>query len=195
MQLSYYIDYDRPELPGLSYHERISYLENRLQRILLKPLNEMLDRITHPLEDYSPILIYANAICCAIESMGKFLNGNINLPSNSVFKDFIQKYMHPDFSTKRFNGQLYMEILWADYRNGIAHCFYIKNGGLEVMSQNFRLHNDKCYPMLEIEPEFLLRDFESGVNKYLDDLRKANLPDAIAVNFMKIFNDLYILGK
>jgi hypothetical protein len=49
--------------------------------------------------------------------------------------------------------------------------------------------------MFEIEPEFLLNDFKNGVNKYLSDLKKSNQNDAIAINFMKIFQDLYVDGK
>ena len=195
MSLTHFIDYDRPQLSSLNYIEKVDYLEKRLEKILIKPLEEMLNRIKYDKKDHTPVVIFATTICISIEAMGKFLDGNIKEESNKVFKKFISKYMHSDFISQTFDGRLYVDILWSDFRNGLAHCFYIKNGGIEIFSGEFRQYNDKGMHMLEIEPEFLLNDFKNGVNKYLSDLKKSNQNDAIAINFMKIFQDLYVDGK
>jgi hypothetical protein len=80
--LTGWVDYDRPRLPALGPDERIGYFEKRTRRVALNPLRRILqseilpkDAAGNAIEDSSALLIFGVAVCCSIESLGKFVEG------------------------------------------------------------------------------------------------------------------------
>ena len=73
-QLTGWLDIDAAHLPGLDPAERIDYLELRVRKVLLRPLEQLVesgDFLGNP--DSSALLIVAAAICHGIEAMGRFM--------------------------------------------------------------------------------------------------------------------------
>jgi len=189
-----WIDYDRNDLVKLNKLQKIQYFyDKRVKMILLNPLKLMYKEIMKENKRCSPLLCFGNCICCSIEAFGKFYTGRTQgQNSGKNFRGFIKQYMDSSYFIQRYNSEKYVNILWEDFRNGIAHGFAIKRGGFQ--------HNLKSYfqiinKQLEIEPTLFYHDFLRGVKKYIEDLESSQDTDKIYRNFNKTFTDIYIRGK
>ena len=100
--------------------------------------------------------------------------------------------MDPQFSKKNFNGKRYVDLLWDDFRNGLAHGFTIKQGGFEHCAIYFQEKPIDGFKQLEIDPTNFFEDFKQAISKYLNRLRASSLTDTVRKNFNKAFSDLYI---
>lgn len=104
--------------------------------------------------------------------------------------------MDKEFFTGTFNGKNYVDLLWKDFRNGIAHGFVIKSGGLEHhQPKYFQIKTIKGKNELEIDLQRFYKDFLNGIRNYIKHIQKSKVKDSIFQNFDKTFIDLYIKGK
>ena len=94
-----WVDYDRSQLPVLNPMERVDYLEKRVRLVVVRPMRRILDTEIEPTTDSSALLIFGVSLCCAIEALGKFLNGGTGGNANR-FRTFLSRYLHTDFQTK-----------------------------------------------------------------------------------------------
>lgn len=197
--LTGWLDYDRPSLPTLGRGDRIDYFEKRTRRVALNPLRRILqseilpkDTAGNVIEDSSALLIFGVAVCCSIESLGKFVNGGVG-KNHARFEAFLHRYMDTKFQTERLAGKTYGEILWHYFRNGLAHGFAVCHGGYEGNAGDpyFRPSGT----MLEINPTSLLEDLCEGFNKYMRDLHSASGTDQIYNNFDAVFTSVFINGE
>jgi len=193
-----YVDYDRDLLPKLNKTQKIKYFYNqRVKKLILNPLHEMHESMMEEKKDCSPLLCFGNCICCSIEAFGKFYTGRTERGnSRANFRKFIEKYMDKEFFLKEFKGKKYADLLWDDFRNGIAHGFVIKSGGFEHhQPKYFQIKKIGGRDELEIDTQSFYKDFLNGVRKYLNDLKKSGVTDDIFKNFNIAFTNLYIRGK
>jgi hypothetical protein len=193
-----YVDYDRHLLPKLSETQKIKFFYNkRVKKLILNPLHEMYESMMQEKRDCSPLLCFGNCICCSIEAFGKFYTGRTERGSSGAnFRKFIENYMNKEFFSKKFKGKKYVDLLWNDFRNGIAHGFVIKSGGFEHhQPKYFQIKNIAGRDELEIDTQSFYKDFLTGVKQYVNDLKKSRVIDDIFKNFNKAFTDLYIKGK
>lgn len=197
--LTGWIDYDRAYLDALTPPQRIDYFEKRTRLVALNPLHRILDNEVipkdsegHPILDSSALLIFGVAVCCSIESLGKFVNGGMG-GNHDRFKAFLHRYMTTEFQTGKIGGKTYGCILWSYFRNGLAHGFAVCHGGYEgVKGEPYFKTRDR---MLEINPTSLLEDLDNGFGKYLRDLRSASVTDQMCLNFDAVFSCVYIKGN
>ncbi|MBI5059363.1 hypothetical protein HZB60_06235 [candidate division KSB1 bacterium] len=193
-KLQGWIDYERHRLHDLNKEQEILYFEKRLKMILLIPANEMYKSIMRKRKNSSAVLCFGTCICCAIEALGKFHTGV--LERNNGWKNFeswIKSYMDKGYFQKH-NNDTYARILWDDFRNGLAHGFTIKNGGFEEDVKYFKLKSINGIMQLEIDPKHFYEDFRSGVDKYIDLLKKASISDSMYLRFNHAFRGVFILG-
>lgn len=190
--LTGWIDYDRPQLPQLNPLERVDYFEKRVRRSVVNPLRRILDTEIEPTPDSSALLIFGVSTCCAIEALGKFLNGGRGNNSDRFYA-FLHKYMNTDYQSQRLGTTPFGEILWKYFRNGLAHGFTICHGGFEGPEGTpyFTVKGS----MLMICPTELYRDFVRGFEQYLSDLRETKGSGPLFINFDTMFNDVFILGN
>ena len=191
-----WIDYERKYLPSLTDNQRIDYFEKRLNLVLLVPLEHMYrDLMKKGNRRSSPLLCFSTCICCAIEGLGKFSTGKTR--SNGAgkrFRAFVASFMDPQFSNKKFNSKRYVDLLWDDFRNGLAHGFTIKHGGFEHCASYFQEKPIDGFKQLEIDPTHFFEDFKQAISEYLKRLRASSLSDTVRKHFNKAFTDLYIRG-
>jgi len=189
-----WIDYDRIHLRHLTDQQKIDYLPRRLGIALLPPLDDLFAGISQR-PNYSPLLCYANCVCCAIEAFGKFLTGHYQQGNAGAnFRAFVKAYMDPRFQRK-IAGRTYMNVLWEDFRNGIAHGFVVKHGGFEGDgSYYFKKRMIAGKWALIISPTSFHQDFKAAVARYLADLKSAAATDPLRQNYLKTFDAVYIQG-
>jgi hypothetical protein len=129
-----------------------------------------------------------------LEALGKFYTGKTSRGNSGAnFRAFVDKYMDHRF-LQTLHGVTYLDLLWENFRNGLAHGFTIKNGGFEFQRSYFQIKTIGAIDKLEIDPEHFYNDFTRGVAKYIRDLRAASPTQPISVNFEKAFQDIFIRG-
>lgn len=201
-ELTGWIDYDRPHLAALTPDERVRYFEKRTRYVALNPLCRILATEVNPkneageaIQESSALLIFGVALCCSIESLGKFLSGDIKrkVLNQDRFYRFLHKYMNPEYQTLKIGAETYGEILWKYFRNGLAHGFAVCHGGYEGGhgSPYFVVKGSS----LEINPTLLLDDLSQGFHKYLGDLRACSASDPLFMAFDAVFEDVFIKGN
>lgn len=188
-----WVDYDRPFLSQLTYKQKITWFQRRLNLTLIKPLKYVYRGVSRSSQQ-SALLILATTICCAIEAMGKFYSGGSG-NNHARFSKFLEGFMHSDFLNCDIQGTNYGDILRRYFRNGLAHGFAICHGGFEHQATYFSVKTNGKKQTLLIDPKTFLDDFLNGVKKYLDALQKASVTHKIAQDFEKVFKDVFIDGK
>jgi len=142
-----------------------------------------------------------------IEALGSFLpenktitkehyNKNKNSRNYFAFKQFIVNYMRDwDVSVKgtdyrdkeglRYEDVYIPLILWDYFRNGIAHAFVVKGGGIEYEADKtgFLIKYDGY---LEIGPIKFFQDFEKALENYFAEVR-----EPYRTRFISQFNKAY----
>ncbi len=193
IDLTGYIDYDRNRLNQLTLSGKVDYFEFRANVILFRPLENILplSRKNNLFKDgeCNIMIAFTALICNGIEALGSFYwPDKDNNASGEGFKKFVCDYMHASYKKKN-----YWQPLRNNFRNGLAHGFAIKSGGVEGKKAPY-FRQDPTLGLM-INPWLLFEDFKKGFNKYINDVRDAPINSTIARNFTRRFEHIYILGK
>lgn len=105
--------------------------------------------------------------------------------------------MAPEFQSLAVAGLGYGEALWQHFRNGLAHGFAVCHGGFEGAANEpyFLVRNIAGHDCLEVNPTRFLMDYVAGFERYLVDLRAANPAASLALDFHRVFEDVFIDGN
>jgi hypothetical protein len=175
-------DIDRQELKNLDFSGRVEWLENRTERVLIDPLNELAN-LTNKAFVWMAV---TELVCAGINSLAYFCGGS--------FCQFVDKFMDKDFSkvakNKEGEDQSYCEHLWKYFRNCLDHGFYIEWGGIwhhdEGGTQGY-LRPTADNEGIAIDPRTLLKDFCEAKNKYFAELKQEGENSKIGKKFTKAF--------
>lgn len=169
-----FIDYDRVKLKKAKLTAQILWLEYRVNKVLIAPLDQILPPAA-PCHnqvnsgDRTFNLCGVTLVACAIEGLGHFLTGTPD--EGASFKAWVIKYM-PDWDKGTTNGMRVRDWLWESARNGMAHQLAFSNGGTECHGgQRFVEKGDG---QIEMDPFIFYEDFKTGVGRFFQDL-KANV--------------------
>lgn len=193
-KLQFLVDYDRAQLPFLTSAQRVEYFRRRANKFVLRPLDQILHQVRGATKRSSAVLCFGTCVCSAIEAFGRFHTGKVGWGTGAhSFRAFVTDFMHSDFA-KRLHGKSYATLLHNHFRNGLAHGFTIKWGGLEFSPAYFQVKRLGPATVLEIDPGRLYHDFAHGVSDFLAKLKSA--PDAPAryIRFSTVFEELWIKG-
>lgn len=186
------------KLSSLSDIGKIEWLERRMVMVLIEPLNRLLDRDSvawkslnsHASEeeprrtvDIATFSILLNGV----EALGSFLRP-LDRKNKHNFIAFMSSYMaNWNAEVKIFGGSKKLpELLWKNFRSGIAHAFVIERGGIDFgLTSNWEIQND----LLAVNPKLFYNDFLIGKSKLFEDAKETNsLNHKI---FLKRFQDAY----
>lgn len=180
-----YKDYDRGNYHLLNFGGKITYLDEHVKLILINPL----DKIMPDLLSNTLGLIATTAICAGISAASTHLRGERTTGQDKqTFIEFVTKYMDPRLQQQAVSGMTWAEWLYSDMRCGLAHCFTIDSGGIEVQVNKY-LKIKSSGP--EINPHDFLKDFSQGWNKYLAVVRKDGQGNGLGVLFEKRFAEVF----
>lgn len=195
-QLTGWIDYDRPLLPGLQPSQRIDYFERRVRQVAINPLGRLLLNEIHVSPDSSALLIFGVSLCCTIEATGKFLTGG-QVGNAQRFHAFLNRYMSPDFQSQRAGSLTYGEALWSHFRNGLAHGFAVCHGGFEGNRGGgyFTVKQIAGQDSLMVNPSLLYDDFARGFGRYTTDLRSDQPGGQLFAAFGRVFDEVFVQGR
>jgi hypothetical protein len=168
-----FIDYDRDTLRRATVNAKILWLEYRVGKVLIDPLDQLFPpnspcHQTVNQGDRTFNLCGVTLVACAIEGHGHFLTGHDR--AGDSFRDWLKKYMAPWDATTA-NGTSVVEWLWTSTRNGLAHQLGFKSGGTDAHSGQrfFELPDGQ----IEIDPFIFYDDFKAGVARFFNDLKNA----------------------
>ena len=123
---------DKSVLRALNFKDEVTFLKERAKLVFLDSIEEIFYFDRERASSKFHLLNATTIICCAIEGLGHYLTGTDD--SFGSFKTFVEEFMDPSFQkTLIVDGEevTYSRIVWQDFRNGLAHGFYIKRGGIE----------------------------------------------------------------
>ena len=181
-------DEDQGNFHRLSFGGKVTYLERRVDGILISPCRvAMLDAIATDIG-----LILVTAICAGISAAATFLKGRrASGEDKQFFIDFVSQYMNP-LLTKPPGPTGYSnwaQWLYKDVRSGLAHSFTIESGGMKLQDIGGYVKNDPHRP--EIHTPTLLVDFERGWLRYLNDVRSGGESRDLGQLFRKRFDEIF----
>lgn len=192
--LSHWLDYDEGQLLGLTLEEKLRYFEGRVQLVLIRPLDRLIEKENFQgTADSTALLIAVAAICHGIEALGRFYqNGRKNTDGGDCFRAFASDYMHEDMRLKKVGNKHYPDLLWDNFRCGISHGFRILAGGLEGSKSDggpyFVVNGNR----LTVHPYKFYADFRNAFEQYLKDLRKPKPSPGLIENFENAFEWFFI---
>jgi hypothetical protein len=187
IEFSLFKDYvDKGALAGLSFDDKLRYLKARAMLVFLEPIDEIfgLEKSGH-LAKYH-LLDLVTIICCAIEGLGHYLKGTDE--SGPSFKLFIEEFMKTLLTIQ--SGKPISDYLWEDYRNGLAHGFCIKNGGIERGGSWYFKPDPKIG--LQINIDSLILDFKQSFEKFFDRLQVEGENGTFGEAFKKRFKEIFL---
>jgi hypothetical protein len=181
-EFSLFKDYSlkhRGDLMALQMDDKLKYLEERARLVFLDALDEWLGILnSKDLSSFHELNIIT-LVCCAIEGLGHFLTGDDN--SGKAFRQFIKEFM-PAFSPIQ-------NELWNDFRNGLAHGFYIKHGGIEKgLRKPFKSDGGKG---IELDFDIFVSDFKTAFDNFFKKLEteKEKFEENFAARFKEVLID------
>jgi len=188
--LSLYVDYDRDRLPKLSDEGKLEYFEKRFEFVVLNPLMAMLDRNEAP---YPMLLIWGNALMCAIEALGHLLTPPV-ATNSQAFQAYVTSFMDAGWRDRPQNPppgvDYYWRWLWDSFRNGLTHGAYVKNGGFEKLGDRLFIETKGG---LKVDAWALDIDFRNGLKKMHQAIQQPD--NYFRKTFIDRFNWTYIQGE
>lgn len=177
---------DKSVLKTLNFNDKLTYLKERAKLIFLDSLREILYLEGNGGLAKYHLLNMTSVICLAIEGLGHFLTGTDQ--SWESFKLFVSNFMHQEFQRFFYDGRTYSRMLWDDFRNGLAHGFYIKKGGIERNKPWYFRIDDKIGLQINFDELFL--DFENAFEKFFRRLQSDGENSQFGDSFKKRFEAL-----
>ena len=182
IEFSLFWDKDRDALKSLSFPGRAEWLRERVEAVLLKPLDTLKS------EPKTFVWLAATELVCAgIEAFAGFYGKR--------FCEFVHEFMHADFANTAKNAKgktwTYCQHLQEYFRNGLDHGFSIEWGGLWHDGENgmpgyLRPVSDS--KGIAIDPLTFLDDFRKAVDAYFKKLTIDGENSITGKNFQKRFN-------
>jgi hypothetical protein len=194
-ELTGWLDYDRPDLPFLDKRERLSYFLQRVDKVILGPLEDMLADVAEPDSPNDSLLCFATCLCCGIEALGAFWTGNYqsgNAESN--FRAFVSAHMDSRYS-RQFGKRTYLDVLWTDFRNGLAHGFTTRSGSFQEQRNYFSVGKIKDSTYLTLNHRLLLEDFDHAAKSMIHTLRHSAETSSRYRNFHHTFDAVFVQGQ
>lgn len=189
-KISLFLGYvDKSVLKALNFDEKVTFLKERARLVFLDALEELFYLEGEGALSKFHLLNATTIICCAIEGLGHYLTGTDD--TGTSFRKFIEEFMDPDFQKNlTINGKTYTysDIIWQDFRNGLAHGFYIKRGGIE--RGNFYFNFDQKIG-LEVNIDCLFSDFKNAFGRFFDKLQSSDEKSTLGKAFTRRFGELF----
>jgi hypothetical protein len=185
MKYHYYPDYDKGKGVKLrSLDEKVSYLAGRMNKILIKPIEEIFRIRTTNSLIWDLNVSVCTLICEGLSGLSTYYYGS---GYGCKFKNFVEDYLYPSHPDKTSRASL----LWHRVRCSLSHGFYIQQAWLETdKSMHYSLGLNG---RLIIDLETFFDEFKLAVDAFLSDvLRKksATLATNFESRFDKVFREL-----
>ena len=199
-----FYDYDQirdRKLSTLCSGYKVVWLRARLEMTFLEPLRRLWDRSSavfkelmftspHQQNNCSFSIAAMAVMLNGIEALGAFLRPDLNGRNKNKqrFQAFLSQYMKEWAVKVPVSGRPVdvVDPLWANFRNGIAHGFCIKEPGSLEFLETLRFEPDG--QVLRVCPRHFFADLERGVAAYFAFLK--NDPGALQ-KFDTHFNSVY----
>jgi hypothetical protein len=184
MEFTLFYDYDQlrdGKLSQLSPDGKVEWFHLRMDAVFLEPLRRIFNRKSVAHRELNSSSTYdrpVRAVMIAafslllngIEALGSFLTSSSR--NQRRFYTFIRNYMadwNINVSGTSYQTSYLPEILWKHFRNGIAHGFVIKGGGIEYANEDekWKIEDGR----LEICPIAFFKDFEKGIKAFFADTK------------------------
>jgi hypothetical protein len=180
---TYYSGLD--DVSSMSPTEKLDWFEERFKKVVSRPLREVrrLGPSNQAIWDLN--LGAVTIICSAIEALGSFFRPGVK--DEVAFPDFVTEFMNPKYREQsQDRGRTYAEILYGQFRCGLAHGFSIE--GHEVATRPDEYIVDEG-GYVSIDLWTLFEDLERGFETFVSRVRS----DAeVQSNFERRFDQIFV---
>jgi hypothetical protein len=202
MEFTLFYDYDQLQdgkLSRLTDAGKIDWFRMRMDCVFLDPLRSLFDVNSRAFRELNsdteaPFTYFGIAafsiLLNGVEALGSFLpTAKAGRAKNRArFVAFIQIYMKPwdvTVAGTSYATNYLPDILWMYFRNGIAHSFVIKGGGIDPDADATR-HLVVQGGHLEIGPNAFFTDFIPAVQAFSVDIGSI-----YRASFLQRFREVY----
>ncbi len=181
-------DYDTRDgkFRHLSFMGKVTYLEERVKKILLEPCHKGMQG---ELRDHLA-LILVTGVCAGISAASTYYKGKDSRSDNKIFfVDFVNRFMGPVLQTTGPKGMPWSEWIYRDLRCGLAHNFTVMFGGIEYSASPYvqlMAHGP------QINPERFLQDFDNAWTSYLLIVRQGGCDSDEGKKFQSRFDKVFL---
>ena len=182
-ELTYYSGID--DLTALSEQDRIEWFEGRFDKTIIRPLRAVRRIGVDNPEIWDLNLGVVTIICSAIQAVGSFYSPGSK--DRVAFVRFVCDFMNPVLRlTASGRNRSYAEILYDQFRSGLAHGFSIIGHEVATRPSEY-IVDDNGYVSIDLWT--LFEDLESGFSSYT----KVLLSDAgVRASFLNRFDDVFV---
>ncbi|SRR6266496_1589056 len=182
-QFTYYSGLDNPS--GISDADKIAWFRGRLEKVVHRPLREVraLGATNEAIWDLN--LGVVTIICSVIEALGSFYSPDVK--DHDAFIRFVTDFMDPVYGqTSAKSGRSYAEILYGQFRCGLAHGLSIEGHEVATRPATYILDQNGY---VSIDLWNLFDDVERASNEYLVRLESDTSTRA---DFLKRFDRIFV---
>lgn len=189
-EVTYFYDEDKRAgiLGGLSAAGKIEWFKGRMLKNYLNPIIEIFWKNTETSKllrgkkkskQINFMIAAFSVMLNGVDALGSFVRGERGSKKN--FIAFIEKYLPAKWKSHK-------EMLYEQFRCGIAHGFLIENGGIRYGAGGKKGFLKTPSGQLFIDPWRFLIDLKRGIRKYFHDLRSHQ---DLMKKFIKRFGEIY----
>lgn len=177
--LSYYPDYDSQRGVHLkTTREKIRYLEGRINKILINPIEEIFTIRKNNEIIWNLNLGIFTLICEGISGLSTYYYKGFQKGRGEQFKNFMKDFMYKSDKTK----QEYIDKIWFKFRRSLPHGFFIEGGCIETNpSEHF--HYQKKHDKLTIDLETFFTEFKDSFKEFISILNEGK--DSTLISFFE----------
>jgi len=178
----YYPDYDQQQGVKLrNLDEKVSYLAGRMNKILIKPLEEIFKIRTTNSLIWDLNVSVCTLICEGISGLSTYYRGS---GDGCKFRNFVEDYLYPSHPDKKTRASL----LWHGVRCSLSHGFYIRQAWIESDKSKHYSLGLNGRPIIDLK--ILFDEFKLGVHAFLSDVLKRKSPTLVK-NFERRFDKVF----
>jgi hypothetical protein len=181
-ELTYYSGLD--DLSKADAPKKIAWFRGRFKKVIVRPLMAVKRIGVHDQAIWDLNLGVVTIICSAIEALGSFYSPGAK--DKAAFNEFVTAFMEPVYQGKSASGMTYAEILYGQFRCGMAHGFTIEGHEVATRPGNYIVDDDGY---VSIDLWTLFDDMRRAFDRFINEVERNKRTRA---RFIERFDKVFI---
>lgn len=181
-ELTYYSGLD--DLSKASVPTKIAWFRHRFRKVVVRPLMAVKRIGLRDEAIWDLNLGVVTIICSAIEALGSFYSPSVK--DKKAFNDFVTAFMDPIYQQKSANGSTFADILYGQFRCGMAHGFTIEGHEVATRPGQYVVDDDGY---VSIDLWSLFNDMRRAFDRFIS---KVESDKSVRARFIARFDKMFV---